>query len=78
MIHSANAQTAKHHRLLLIGMDVGLAALPLPGEAGRTDEGTSRRLRRGNAGAVTSTSPAHTSGERHHLPPFTYVSADLL
>lgn len=46
MIHSANAHTAKHHRLLLVGMDVGLTALPLPGEGGRTEEGTSRRLRR--------------------------------
>lgn len=65
MIHTANAHTAKHHRLLLVGMDVGLNALPLPGEAGRTEEGTSRRLRRNQANQAT-TSAAPASGV-HHL-----------
>ena len=60
MIHTANAHTAKHHRLLLIGMDVGLNALPLPGEAGRTEDGTSRRLRRSTQ-AHASNLPASTS-----------------
>ncbi|KAK9794054.1 hypothetical protein WJX73_010120 [Symbiochloris irregularis] len=59
MIHKANAQTAKHHRTLLIGMNVGLEALPLPGETGRTEEGTSRRLRRNNTYGSASASGSH-------------------
>ena len=58
MIHNANAFVAKHHRYLLQFVQVGLQTLPLPGDNGRKEDGTSKRLRRTVQPAATEPSTA--------------------
>ena len=62
MIHTANNFTAKHHRYLLQFVQVGLQTLPLPGDTGRKEDGTSKRLRRGLHNNTSSLSEPSTSG----------------
>ena len=85
MIHTANNFTAKHHRYLLQFVQVGLQTLPLPGDTGRKEDGTSKRIRRSlhaSAGApepstsaatqqtIFQSAPAQTPGEpSSHLLP---------
>ena len=57
MIHTANNFTAKHHRYLLQFVQVGLQTLPLPGDTGRKEDGTSKRIRR------SLHAPSHTAPE---------------
>ena len=85
MIHTANNFTAKHHRYLLQFVQVGLQTLPLPGDTGRKEDGTSKRIRRSlhaSAGppepstsaatqqTIFQSAPAQTPGEpSSHLLP---------